>query len=195
MENLHNRKKQKAPEDQVEFLDEQEQEELLKDLRQQNDNANLSIQRGLIVIGCISTSLFIYMFIQDIPFIPLSHLSTPVISVLNTPRLAACFSLLSIIASIYTLINTLGLQVFGFKIRSREVGKYQLYKPGLLASICMGSVGPVLSLLYKSTMIEFVYWAIPLIETAMHVSAYHMIGSVESSLEELEKSKYKYKGA
>lgn len=67
MENLHNRKKQKAPEDQVEFLDEQgrkrhklfslvqvayihaisfsiEQEELLKDLRQQNDTANLSIQ-------------------------------------------------------------------------------------------------------------------------------------------------------
>jgi hypothetical protein len=65
MENLHNRKKQKAPEDQVEFLDEQgrcklfslaqvaylhaisfsiEQEELLKDLRRQNDSANLSIQ-------------------------------------------------------------------------------------------------------------------------------------------------------
>jgi hypothetical protein len=135
------------------------------------------------------------MFIQDIPFIPLSQLSEPVISALDTPRLVACFSLLSIIASIYTLINTLGLQVFGFKIKGREMEKYRLYKPGLVASICLGSVGPVLSLLYKSTVVELIYWAIPLFETAMHVSAYHMIGSVENSLEELEKSKYKYKGA
>ncbi|GAA5801002.1 hypothetical protein EDC94DRAFT_696300 [Helicostylum pulchrum] len=194
MEGLHNRKNRNV-EDEAEFLDEQEQEQLLQTLRDQNNTANLTIQRGLIIIGCIASALFFHILFQsDTPIIPISQVfSTPTASVLPIPTLAALSSIVSIGTSIFALVIKCKMNIFGL-LESLSL-KDQYTSGVVLSSIITGFMAPCMSLLYGGSMIEFIYWSVPLLVLGMFYTALYMINQVQEGLDELEKSKYKYKGA
>jgi hypothetical protein len=64
-----------------------------------------------------------------------------------------------------------------------------------LAAIITGSISPVLSISSHTTYIELFFWTIPIVLMMMYYFAFHMINQVYQGLDELEGSKYKYKGA
>lgn len=194
MEGLHNRRKEKInEEDEAEFLDEEEQEKLLQDLRDQNDKANLSIQRGLIIIGCITSALFFNILLQKgVPIIPISQVfSIPTDTALAFPNFAALTSILSIGTSIFALVIKCKMNIFGLL---QSLSLHDQYTKGtILGSVASGSLAPMMCLFYRSSLIEFIFWSIPLLILGLYYTALHMMNQVQDSLEELEKSKYKYK--
>ncbi|KAG2211925.1 hypothetical protein INT47_004612 [Mucor saturninus] len=192
MEGLHNRKTKVSEEDEAEFLDEQEQEELLQVLRDQNNKANLAIQRGLIIIGCI-TSAFILLQ-KGTPIIPISQVfATPTETVLKWSTFAALTSIVSIGTSIFALVIKCKMNILGLL---DSLCLSDQYTSGVvLASIITGAIAPLMALFHASAWIELVYWTIPLFVLGMYYTALHMMNGVQASLDELEKSKYKYKGA
>ncbi|KAI8048326.1 uncharacterized protein B0P05DRAFT_564475 [Gilbertella persicaria] len=187
MEGLHSRKKINR-EDETEFLDEEEQERLLGDLRQQNDQANLNIQRGLVVIGMIVSALFFSMLFQAYPqTIPISQLYQPTLTSAVTPRLVALLSIASIYLSIATLILSSSLAIVpGLVTQHRDT------RVGWMA---LGTAICVIIQSMTSSWIEIVFWSIPSMLILMYYSAYCMIHKVSVGLDQLEKSRYKYKGA
>lgn len=63
------------------------------------------------------------------------------------------------------------------------------------AAIMIGFISPLLSIFSHTTYIELFFWAIPIVLMMMYYFAFHMINQVYQGLDELEGSKYKYKGA
>lgn len=63
------------------------------------------------------------------------------------------------------------------------------------AAIITGIISPLMSLFSNATLIELFFWAIPIVLMMMYYFAFHMINQVYQGLDELEGSKYKYKGA
>lgn len=63
------------------------------------------------------------------------------------------------------------------------------------AAIIMGFISPLMCFFSGATSIELFFWAIPIVLAMMYYFAFHMINQVYQGLDELEGSKYKYKGA
>ncbi|KAL9540353.1 hypothetical protein MBANPS3_009717 [Mucor bainieri] len=191
MEGLHFRKKEaiKNPEEEAEFLDEEEQEKLLQELREQNDTANMHIQVGLIVIGLLVAALFGSVLLQrsSIPTIPIADIFEPTPSALNSPTFAVFCSLISIVLSILTLLGS-------SRVKMATLPQLPLRHTGA-AAITMASISPLMCLIGSATSIELFFWSIPLLLVMMYYFAFHMINQVYQGLDELEGSKYKYKGA
>ncbi|KAI8355630.1 hypothetical protein EDC96DRAFT_576924 [Choanephora cucurbitarum] len=189
-EGLHFRKKV-TQEDENEFLDEEEQEKLLKELSEQNDSANLSIQRGLVTVGFILLALFFHVLLQGDQniIVPISQLYTPTTIKIQSPQIASACSILSILLSIITLILSSLLPVIPFApIQTHE--KNTLFGYAALVTAAL----PILQSI-QSTWIELVFWSLPAFLIVMYYSAYTMIRQVNMGIMELEESKYKYKGA
>lgn len=129
------------------------------------------------------------------PIIPISQVISeyPIETVLSLPTLAAITSIISISASIFALIMTSKMNMFGLLTNSSSNDQYTL--GAVYASITSGLVAPLMSLYHGSLLMELIYWSIPLFVGMMYYTAHRMIKQVQTSLEELEKSKYKYKGA
>lgn len=126
--------------------------------------------------------------------IPISQVfSTPITSVLPSPTAAAITSIISIGTSIFALVIKCKMNIFG--LLDNLSLKDQYTSSAVLFSIFTGALSPLISLLYGTTMIEFIYWAVPLFVLGMFYTALSMMNQVQESLEELERSKYKYKGA
>lgn len=134
------------------------------------------------------------LFQRGTPIIPISQVfSTPTNTVLNVPNLAALTSILSIGTSIFALVIKCKMNIFGIL---QSLSLKDKYTSGVvLGSIITGSLAPLLCLLYRSSLIEFIFWFIPLLLVGIYYTALHMMSQVAESLEELEKSRYKYKGA
>jgi hypothetical protein len=76
----------------------------------------------------------------------------------------------------------------------RGVG--QLHFGTSVAAVVTGSVMPLICLLNSTiTWIEVAFWSLPLMMLVMDFLAITMMGQVEANFTELEKSRYKYKGA
>lgn len=70
------------------------------------------------------------------------------------------------------------------------------YTSGLVfSSIITGLIAPCMSLFYGGPIIEFIYWSTPILVLGAFYTALYMINQVQESFDELEKSRYKYKGA
>ncbi|CAO0802892.1 unnamed protein product [Mucor circinelloides] len=191
MEGLHFRKREspKNPEEETEFLDEEEQEKLLQELREQNDTANMHIQIGLVVIGLLVGALFGSVLLQrsSIPTIPIADIFESTPSVLTSPTFAVFCSLVSIFLSILTLLAS-------SRVKMATLPQLPLQYIGS-AAIITGTISPLMSFFSNATLIELFFWAIPIVLMMMYYFAFHMINQVYQGLDELEGSKYKYKGA
>ncbi|KAI8982696.1 hypothetical protein BDB01DRAFT_159651 [Pilobolus umbonatus] len=180
MEGLHHRKKKE--EERVDYLDEQEQSELIEELKRQNDKANVNIKRVLVIMGVITSVLYISLLMDTDthPVIPISQISshlTP--TVLPHPKLSATLNMFAMAMSIFTLL-------FGLT----DAPIYQL-----MIALITSLVVPIQCIYFHSSTIELVYWMIPLLQLLMYYSAYRMMKQVQDHLDELEKSKYNFKGA
>ncbi|KAI8642422.1 hypothetical protein BD408DRAFT_416492 [Parasitella parasitica] len=191
MEGLHLRKREKSlnAEEETYFLDEEEQERLLQELRKQNDIANQNIQIGLVAIGLLVEALFGSVLLQrtNIPTIPIADIfgSTP--SLLKSPIFAVICNLISVALAILTLLSCSRVKT---KLRPRLPVQYTGS-----AAIIIGLISPFMSLFNHTTYIELFFWTIPIVLMMMYSFAIHMINQVYQGLDELEGSKYKYKGA
>jgi hypothetical protein len=140
---------------------------------------------------------FFNMLIQreSPPVIPISQVVSayPIETVLSMPTLAALTSILSITVSLYALIIKCKMNIFG--LLSNLSSNDQYTSGAAYLSIITGLIAPLMSLYHGSFLIELLYWSIPLFVSIMYYTALTMMNQVQSSLEELEKSKYKYKGA
>ena len=138
---------------------------------------------------------FFSMLIQSgAPIIPISHiLSVPVLSSLGSPTTAAISSILSIGTSIAALVIKCRVNIFGLLHDWNLNDRYT--KRTVFGAVLTGAFAPLMCLMYSSSLIEFIFWIIPLVVLGMYYTALSMMNQVQDSLEELEKSKYKYKGA
>ncbi|KAI9316289.1 hypothetical protein BX666DRAFT_1949181 [Dichotomocladium elegans] len=196
----------KNPEDEAEFLDEQEQDQLVQDLKAQNERSNLAIQRGMILIGILVSAIYA-IFLYDAIF-PSSFLSVPRIPIpfnpapvtLPSPVLAASTSILSLYSAIFAFARAVRLSApeiicFGpTPSPDRGLGTMSARVAGLSAMAAL--VAPLIALWDGSIpALEFIFWLVPLLVLGMKALAIHMMLQVDSKIIELEKAKYKYKGA
>lgn len=134
------------------------------------------------------------MLQKGTPIIPISQVfSSPTETVLKLPIVAALTSIASIGTSIFALVIKCKMNILGLL---DSLCLNDQYTSGVvLTSIITGSLAPLMSLYHASSLIEFIYWSVPLFILGMYYTALGMMNQVQESLEELEKSKYKYKGA
>lgn len=93
--------------------------------------------------------------------------------------------------SILTLVLSSRVKLISFLDVTRTIRT----EHAAYSAITLGAVSPIMSLLHHTSSIELLFWTIPYILTSMYYLAYTMIRQVYQGLEELEGSKYKYKGA
>ncbi|KAI7897696.1 uncharacterized protein BX663DRAFT_527242 [Cokeromyces recurvatus] len=135
---------------------------------------------------------FILLFQKGLPIIiPISRLYQPTELVINSPKLAIITSVLSIFMSIFTLVLSSRIQLCSQQI-SKIKEKIPL-KYTVIVTVLTGSIAPIMSL--DTTLIEFIFWSIPFMLSIMYYISFYMINQVYEGLDELEGSKYKYKGA
>ncbi|CAO3699431.1 unnamed protein product [Rhizopus stolonifer] len=194
MEGLHARKKNKTnPEDELEYMDESKKHYCK--FRNQNDAANSNILKGLFVIDCLTSSLFLSLLVQSSkkPIIPIANIIVTVYGSLGFFRAAVISSILSVSLSFIMLITKSKIDLFGIN-RFLSVDSQHASMIGV-GALLLGMVGPIMCLFYNTNVAELVFWAIPLLVSGMYYVAYYMMKQVQKDLEELEQSKYKYKGA
>lgn len=146
------------------------------------------------VTKAVLYSFFSILLQKGTPIIPISQVfETPTETVLKWPTLAALTSIASIGTSIFSLVIKCKMNIL--ELLDSLCLKDQYTSGVVLASIITGSIAPLMSLFHRSEWIELIYWSIPLLVLGMYYTALHMMNGVQASLDELEKSKYKYKGA
>ncbi|KAI8966971.1 hypothetical protein BDF20DRAFT_903504 [Mycotypha africana] len=191
------RKTKTNAEDEVEFLDEEEQERLLQELREQNMKANILIQRGLVVIGCIISLLFLNVIFdnQELIVIPISYIHTIKYSSIRSPKIAAVLSIISILSSVLSLISASKIKILDRKLQTHQTKTQIPIHLTVSAALMTGCLSPLMTLLQHkdSSIAEFIFWLIPLILSFMYYSAFTMMSSVNTGIDALELSKYKYK--
>ncbi|KAG2177816.1 hypothetical protein INT43_003063 [Umbelopsis isabellina] len=205
MEGIKKRKNPSTPlEDQAEFLDEQEQERLVSDLRKENEKSNRSIQRGLAGLSILVSSLYL-LFLKEliypaqalaVPMIPIPS-REPITSETNYPGFAATISLVSLALSFYIILLNSGLSVLSLakSVVSKDVeqGTPQSASLVVMGNIIVSLIPPLLS--YSVSLKELIFWTLPLLVLLMDLLALQMMDNVNQELGGLESSKYKYKGA
>ncbi|GAB5585403.1 hypothetical protein Unana1_00303 [Umbelopsis nana] len=205
MEGIKKRKNPATPlEDQSEFLDEQEQERLVSDLRTENEKSNRSIQRGLAGLSVLVSSLYL-LYLKELlypphdlstPMIPIPS-SDPVTSETNYPAMAALTSLVSLAFSFYVIILNSGLSVISLakSLVSKEIeqGNPQSAFRVILVNLVVSWIPIIVS--YGVSGKELIFWAIPFFVLLMDLIALQMMDSVNQEFVGLEQAKYKYKGA
>ncbi|CAO3629100.1 unnamed protein product [Cunninghamella echinulata] len=193
--------------EQPEYLDEEQQEQLLQDLRTQNEKSNLTIQIGLLFIGILLSAIYIVYeydtyksrgrIFNNRAIIPFPFLSTPVTSQITSPDLAVTFSLGSISASISMILYTCQVSfsdILSFTPSHRGIGSLHIISA--LASFVLGSIVPLISMFSVAiSWVEVFYWSLPLGMLLMNLGAIRMMKQVEYGFTELELKKYKFKGA
>ncbi|PHZ17542.1 uncharacterized protein RHIMIDRAFT_254222 [Rhizopus microsporus ATCC 52813] len=193
MEGTHIRRREKAHlENEVEYLDEVEQETLIEDLRNQNDKANLNILKGLLVISCFVCLMYIgvLLFQSDGPIkLP----GTGTFGSTGILRMSATSSILSIVIAFLTLLVKCNINLFGI-IDLLSINLNHTLSMGV-ASCILGAIGPYMCLLYKGSRIETIFWCLPLFILFIYHIVYATMKQVQNELKELERTKYKYKGA
>ncbi|KAG2217530.1 hypothetical protein INT45_009955 [Circinella minor] len=195
-------------EDESEYLDEQEQEQLLNDLREQNEKSNLAIQRGIILIGVLVSTIYAIFFydlatakILSVPQIPVP-LMKPIPSMIPVPEFAAMMSIISIYTSIYTFATACrltGMEIIGKKSTSLShhdgIRNHQVNILTTSLAALSGVISPCIALWDMASTIEIIFWSIPLFVLVLMMLGFRMMVQVEGKIDDLDKARYKYKGA
>lgn len=108
-------------------------------------------------------------------------------------RMAATSSVLSIVIAFLTLLVKCNINLFGI-IDLLSINLNHTLPMGV-ASCILGAIGPYMCLLYKSSRIETIFWCLPLFILFIYYIVYATMKQVQNELKELERTKYKYKGA
>lgn len=127
------------------------------------------------------------------PIVPIANIIVTAYGSLGFFRTAVISSILSVSLSFVTLIAKSKVDLFGIN-RFLSVDSQHVSMIGV-GALLLGTVGPIMCLFYNTNVAELVFWAIPLLVSSMYYVAYYMMKQVQKDLEELEQSKYKYKGA
>ncbi|KAI8142515.1 hypothetical protein BJV82DRAFT_714098 [Fennellomyces sp. T-0311] len=204
MEGLQRRFKETThPEDEAEFLDEQQQEQLLQELREQNDKSNLSIQRGIVFIDILVSTIYAIFFydlataeILSVPRIPVP-LMEPVAALIPVPEFAAMMSIASLYASVYTFITACRLSALEVIWKQPPPGRGLAPLNVLTAGLAgfAGAVAPCMALWDMASTVELVFWSVPLGILCLNLLGWRMMQQVEGKIDDLDKARYKYKGA
>ncbi|CAO3598280.1 unnamed protein product [Absidia cylindrospora] len=162
-------------------------------------------QCGLLFIGVLVSAIFI-VYLYELYFstrlsqaiLPFPFLSTPVVSQLEYPQFGIFLSIGSVAASMVNLMLTCRVTVYDV-IRMtpshRGLGP-PLFSTAAILAVFMGVIEPMLCIVNNNvTWVEVGFWSLPVMMFAMDQLAIHMMRQVEANFTELEKSKYKYKGA
>ncbi|KAJ8660688.1 hypothetical protein O0I10_003736 [Lichtheimia ornata] len=191
------------PEDENEFLDEQQQEELISELRTKNDQSNLAIQRGIILVGVLVSSIYtIFLYDTMFPstFLSVPHIPNPfnaIPAVTPAPEVSATTSILSLFGSVFTFAR--GCRLTAMQIiwspppPNRGFNKINILTAAPAA--CLGLIAPAIALYGGVPWLEFGFWSIPFLVLGMMAFAIHMMIQVENNIDDLDKARYKYKGA
>ncbi|KAI9289556.1 hypothetical protein BC943DRAFT_314626 [Umbelopsis sp. AD052] len=193
-----------APEDQAEFLDEQEQERLVSDLRIENDKSNRSIQRGLAGLSVLVSSLYL-LYLKELLFPP-NDLSAPMIPIPSSepitsetyyPGTAAIVSLISLYLSLYVVLLNAGLSVIDLakSALSKDVpqGSPQSAFRVIIVNLVVSWIPMLVS--HSVSGKELIFWAIPFFVVLMDLFALQMMENVNLEFAGLDNARYKYKGA
>ncbi|ORZ02550.1 hypothetical protein BCR43DRAFT_481719 [Syncephalastrum racemosum] len=212
MQNLQQRFSRAKPEnqeDEAEYLDEEEQERLLQDLRRQNESSNLTIQRGMILVGILVSSIY-SIFLYDlvfsshatfyVPHIPVPFWGSPVASLMPAPELASMTSIACLYVSVYAFIHTCRLNAReAFLLQTPPEGRglapLGSHRIPIALSVILGSVAPIIALYDRASAIEVVFWLLPLLVLGLDVLALRMMRQVDEKIEALDKTRYSFKGA
>ncbi|KAI8060032.1 hypothetical protein BC940DRAFT_312997 [Gongronella butleri] len=194
-----------SDDDPAEFLDEQEQEQLLKELRDANDKSNLLIQIGLLFVGVLVCAIFL-VFLYDIQtherrhqplYLPFPFFSEPMEARFPFPGIGVLFSLVAIVLAMLTTVTTCRIAVQDIvSLTSAHRGIGALHRESALAAAGAATLMPLACLLVQGcTLAEVGLWGLPWMVLIMHMMAIRMMRQVQESFTMLEKSQYKYKGA
>ncbi|KAL0080656.1 hypothetical protein F4703DRAFT_1870464 [Phycomyces blakesleeanus] len=146
-----------------------------------------------IQISYVAFSFEILYSQSGLPLIPIPT-SIPQTSTIFFPRAAAVLSILSLYASIYTLLTTCRLSVLEALWKTpahRGLGSLDLKGAAVTSALALTS--PLLALLGQTSWVELGFWTIPLLVLLLDFSAYHMMCQVEANFGDLEKARYKFK--
>ncbi|CAG8562212.1 11996_t:CDS:2 [Funneliformis caledonium] len=165
--------------DPVEILDEQGQEEVIEELRRQNDWANSLFKKALAFVSSLILILHL-IFIYEI----MSSASNPIIPfpIYEHIYSNASYKMIATLSSIGALVFSI------FLLQAPNVTMIHIYAGAFLSII------PNLLAIHTERM-EKLWWAIPLGLLILDTIALFLIKDSEQDIRSLEKLKYKYKGA
>ncbi|CAI2187468.1 5479_t:CDS:2 [Funneliformis geosporum] len=167
--------------DPVELLDEQGQEEVIEELRKQNERANGFFKKALAFVSALVLILHL-IFVYEI--MSSSSLSNPIIPfpIFEHIYSSASYKMIATLSSIGALVFSIYL------LQATNVTMLQIYAGAFLSII------PNLLAIHTERM-EKLWWAIPLGLLILDTIALFLIKDSEQDIRSLEKLKYKYKGA
>ncbi|KAG2188123.1 hypothetical protein INT44_000874 [Umbelopsis vinacea] len=171
-----------APEDQAEFLDEQEQERLVSDLRIENDKSNRSIQRGLAGLSVLVSSLYL-LYLKELLFPP-NDLSAPMIPIPSSEPITS--------ETYYPGLSVIDLAKSAL---SKDVpqGSPQSAFRVIIVNLVVSWIPMLVS--HSVSGKELIFWAIPFFVVLMDLFALQMMENVNLEFAGLDNARYKYKGA
>ncbi|KAI7854609.1 hypothetical protein BDC45DRAFT_119365 [Circinella umbellata] len=126
----------------------------------------------------------------------------PIPSMIPVPEFAAMMSIISIYTSIYTFATACqltGLEIIGKKSASLSrrdgIKKHQVDTLTTSLAVLSGVISPCIALWDMASTIEIIFWSIPLFVLALMMLGFRMMVQVEGKIDDLDKARYKYKGA
>jgi len=180
-------------EDEAEFLDDQEQDKIINELRDKNAKSNKSILQGLAGLSALVSVLY-FLYTWDY-LQPSQPLSMPVVPIPTDPptHSVASFPLISVASSIITL-GVLVYYILTYKDLSETTPAAEAASFRILQTAAgTGLVGVLLAL--GTSWVELLFWALPLLVVLLDFTALRMMREVENGVRELENAKYNFKGA
>ncbi|KAL1915330.1 uncharacterized protein VTP21DRAFT_6788 [Calcarisporiella thermophila] len=198
---------EKPIEEQAEFIDDQEQDRLIEELRQQNEKSNRFFRSALSIISfCIAGwhLLLIRSALFSNPVLPLP-ISPPMETRNWFPISSALLSILSQVLLTVALWEegrsaSERLSLSATRVQEEEragrlaTGAKSRANAAVLAALGL-AVLPVMLTFAVADGIELGFWMIPSIVVALNLVAIKTMREGDSGIIELERAKYKYKGA
>ena len=122
----------------------------------------------------------------------------PIPSMIPVPEFAAMMSIVSIYTSIYTFATACRLTALEI------VWKQPAHRGGMTSQVNIitaslaafsGVISPCIALWDMGSTIEIIFWSIPLFVLVLMMLGLRMMAQVEGKIDDLDKARYKYKGA
>lgn len=148
----------------------------------------------------VSYTIFLYDTMFPSTFLSVPHIPNPfnaIPAVTPAPEVSAATSILSLFGSIFTFAR--GCRLTAMQIiwssppPNRGFSKINILTAAPAA--CLGLIAPAIALYGGVPWLEFGFWSIPFLVLGMMTFAIHMMIQVENNIDDLDKARYKYKGA
>lgn len=150
--------------------------------------------------GRDSYTIFLYDTMFPSTFLSVPHIPNPfnaIPAVTPAPELSATTSIVSLYGAIFTFARACRLTamqiIWSSPPPNRGISKVNIYTAGPAA--CIGLIAPSIALYGGVPWLELGFWSIPFLVLGMMTFAIHMMIQVENNIDDLDKARYKYKGA